>query len=68
MAKKTIDFIASNAVILFDEMKIVELPKKKDDQAKVYDLAEVLKEFNGLEGVSFSISTKEEIEPISNEY
>ena len=68
MAKKTIDFNATNAKIDFKEMKIVELPKKKDDPYKVYNLEDILKEFDGVEGISFGISTKQDIEPESTEY
>ena len=68
MAKRTVDFIANNSKIDFTEMKIIEIPKKKDDPYKIYNLEEILKEFDGIEGISFSISTKQEIVPEKEEF
>lgn len=68
MAKTTKDFSSSNSMIDFEGMKLIELPKKKDDPTKVYNLEDILKQFNGVEGITFTISTKQEIEPESNEY
>jgi hypothetical protein len=68
MARTTLDFNANNAVIDFEEMKIIELPKKKDDPTKVYDLNKILQQFNGVEGITFKISTQQDVEPDSTEY
>jgi len=68
MAKQSKDFSASNAMIDFKQMKIVEFPKKKDDEVKVYDLTKILEEWNKIEGISFKIGLSEDIEPESNTY
>lgn len=68
MAKSTLDFKASNAMIDYDEMKIIEYPKKKDDVTKVYDLDKIIKRFSGIEGLNISFDTKQEIEPDSTQY
>lgn len=68
MAKTTRDFKATNAMIDLEQMKIVEFPKKKDDTTKVYDLLNELKKWDKVEGISFTISLSEEIEPESEEY
>jgi hypothetical protein len=68
MAKTSKDFSASNAMIDFEQMKIVEFPKKKDDEVKVYDLTKILKEWNEIRGISFKIGLSEDIEPESNTY
>ena len=68
MAKQSKDFSATNAMIDFEQMKIVEFSKKKDDPVKVYDLTKILEEWNKIEGISFKIGLSEDIEPESNTY
>lgn len=68
MAKTTRDFVANNAMIDFENMKIIEAPKKKDEPYKIYDLLNELKKWDKVEGMNFSIRLTEEIVPESEEY
>jgi len=65
MAKSQKGFKATNAMIDKDAMKLVETTK---DGVNVYSLNSILEEWNGIEGVAFSISLNKDIEPDSVEY
>lgn len=54
-----------NAMIDLEGRKIVETVK---DETKVYDLDKFLQRWNGVEGVTISITKNTEIKPDSEEY
>lgn len=65
MAKNQMGFKATNAMIDKENMKIVEYVK---DGVNVYHIDKLLTEWNGVEGISFSISLNKEREPDETEY
>lgn len=65
MAKETRGFKATNAMIDFENMKLIEYTK---DGTNVYLLNKVLQEWNGVEGISFNITLNQEIEPDERSY
>lgn len=65
MAKRTKRVSINNAKIVYDEGKIIETTK---DGNMVYDLHKILRDFDNLEGVKFSIAQDVEIEPDDIEY
>lgn len=58
ISKSSISF--KNAVITFEEDKIIITEYKKDD-TKVYDLVKELKTFENVEGISLTIAKDSEI-------
>ena len=64
MAKtsKTVSF--KNATINFDDMTITET--NKDDFAE-YDLEGVLRDWNGISGISLTLKTEDELTPLDEE-
>ena len=65
MAKKTRAFKATNAMIDREKMLLVEFTK---DGQNVYNLNKILQDWNGVDGITFSITLNEDIEPDSTEY
>ena len=65
MAKKQRGFSATNSMIDFENRKLVESTKDGD---LVYDLDKILKEWNGIDGIAFSIKLNQDIEPDETEY
>ncbi len=65
MAKETRGFKATNAMLDVENMKLIEYTK---DGTNVYLLNKILQEWNGVDGISFSITLNQEIEPDVTEY
>lgn len=65
MAKNQRGFKATNAVIDYENMKIVENTK---DGVNVFFIDRLFKEWDGVEGISFSIVLNEDAKPDANEY
>lgn len=65
MAKETKAFKATNAMIDFEEMKLIETTK---DGSNVYRLDKILQEWNGVDGIAFNITLNKDIEPDDVEY
>ena len=65
MAKETKAFKATNAMIDFEGMKLIEFTK---DAQNVYSLEKILQEWNGVEGIAFNITLNKDIEPDETEY
>ncbi len=65
MAKETRGFKATNAMLDVENMKLIEYTK---DGTNVYLLNKILQEWNGVDGISFSITLNQEIEPDETEY
>ena len=61
MAKETSKISFTNAIIHFEDGMIEELPKKKDENSQFHNLNDVLKKWNGIEGISFTITQDKEI-------
>ena len=65
MAKETRGFKATNAMLDVENMKLIEYTK---DGTNVYLLNKILQEWNGVDGISFSITLNQEIKPDETEY
>jgi hypothetical protein len=65
LAKETRGFKATNAMLDVENMKLIEYTK---DGTNVYLLNKILQEWNGVDGISFSITLNQEIEPDETEY
>ena len=65
MAKNQRGFKATNAMIDKENMKLVEFTK---EGSNVYLLDKILADWNGVEGISFSITLNQEIAPDETEY
>lgn len=65
MAKNQRGFKATNAMIDRENMKIVETTK---DGVNVFFIDKLLTEWNGVEGISFSIVLNEDAKPDETEY
>ena len=65
MAKETRGFKATNAMLDVENMKLIEYTK---DGTNVYLLNKILQEWNGVDGISFSITLNQEVEPDETEY
>lgn len=65
MAKNQRGFKATNAMIDKENMKIIETTK---DGVNVFFIDKLLTDWNGVEGVSFSIVLNEEAQPDETEY
>jgi hypothetical protein len=65
LAKETRGFKATNAMLDVENMKLIEYTK---DGTNVYLLNKILQEWNGVDGISFSITLNQEIEPDDTEY
>lgn len=65
MAKETKAFKATNAMIDFKNMKLIETTK---DGINVYLLDKILEDWDSVDGVAFSITQNKEIEPDEIEY
>lgn len=61
MAKLTKKISFANATIHFSDGTIEEVPKKKDDSSKFYNLKDIIKDWDEITGVNFSISTDDDI-------
>ena len=68
MAKRNINDSYSNATFHYEDMAIVEVPKKKDEQPRVYSLDKILQGLDGMTGLSITFKSDSEIEPDSTEY
>ena len=68
MATKPLGVNLTNCVIDWEAGLIIEYPKKKDDSVKVYNIEKLISQFNGVEGISFSISGKIEVTPDDTKY
>lgn len=64
MAKTTKAVSFKNAVINTEDMTITEI--NKDDSVE-YDLLTVLKDWNGIEGISLTIKFDDELKPTVND-
>lgn len=60
MAKKSMNISFQKAELFFDEESIVICEKGKEEE-KSYNLTEILKSFEGLDGISLKISYDNEI-------
>lgn len=60
MAKENRGFSATNCMIDADEMLLIESTKNGD---LIYDLDRIIKEWNGVTGISFSIKLNQDIKP-----
>jgi hypothetical protein len=65
LAKETRGFKATNAMLDVENMKLIEYTK---DGTNVYLLNKILQEWNGVDGISFSITLNQEVEPDETEY
>lgn len=65
MAKNQRGFKATNAMIDKENMKLVEFTK---EGSNVYLLDKILTDWNGVEGISFSITLNQDIIPDETEY
>lgn len=68
MAKSTRGFAATKAMIDISENGEMKLIEETKDETNVYNLKNILQQWNGVQGISFQISLKEDVEPDSNTY
>lgn len=60
MAKISKQINFRNCTINFDDQTIVEITK---DETKVYKLDSILKDWDGIEGISFTLKQEDELTP-----
>jgi hypothetical protein len=60
MAKESRQISFKNAVICVEDNTITEYLK---DETKVYDLKKVLSDWNGIEGINFTLKQEDDVVP-----
>lgn len=60
MAKKSLNYAFSKAELFFDRENIIVVEKNKDEE-KSYNLSEILRGLEGIDGISIKISYDNDI-------
>jgi hypothetical protein len=66
MAKKDFSISFNNCTISLEDNEIVEYPKKKDEQTKIYTLSDIIEQLQG-EDRRFNITIKESVDLVPTE-